>query len=214
MANRQFTILLLALAVLVVGYNSLFIVKETERAVMLKFGEIVDPDVAVGLGVKTPFVHVVRKFERRILTLDAPTQRFLTNEKKPLDVDFYAKWRVADTETFYTATNGEEIRAEGLLAQKPLLAMLGQPFAEESGLMAVLVQMRRQLQPAADHLSVPVLKPGRMIIKCPVQDLQQRLRIGQGARCPRGLSVIPTHSAASAPLPLRRCFGASSGSLR
>ena len=118
MANRQFTVLLLALAVLVVGYNSLFIVKETERAVMLKFGEIVDPDVAVGLGVKTPFVHVVRKFERRILTLDAPTQRFLTNEKKPLDVDFYAKWRVADTETFYTATIGEEIRAEGLLAQR------------------------------------------------------------------------------------------------
>jgi membrane protease subunit HflC len=63
-------------------------------------------------------VHMVRKFERRILTLDAPTQRFLTIEKKPLDVDFYAKWRVIDTQKFYTATNGEEVRAEGLLAQR------------------------------------------------------------------------------------------------
>ena len=118
MANRQFTILLAALAILVIAYNSLYIVKETERAVMLKFGEVVNPDVEVGLGFKTPFVHTIRKFERRILTLDAPTQRFLTNEKKPLDVDFYAKWRVIDTQTFYTATNGEEQRAEGLLAQR------------------------------------------------------------------------------------------------
>ena len=118
MGNRSFTVVILLLGALVLAFNSLYIVRETERAVLLKFGEIVDPDVAVGLHVKTPFVHMVRKFERRILTLDAPTQRFLTIEKKPLDVDFYAKWRVIDTQKFYTATNGEEIRAEGLLAQR------------------------------------------------------------------------------------------------
>ena len=75
MANRQFTILLAVLAIVVIGYNSIYIVKETERAVMLKFGEVVNPNVKVGLGFKTPFVHTIRKFERRILTLDAPTQR-------------------------------------------------------------------------------------------------------------------------------------------
>lgn len=118
MGNRSFTVVILLLGALVLAFNSLYIVRETERAVLLKFGEIVDPDIAVGLHVKTPFVHMVRKFERRILTLDAPTQRFLTIEKKPLDVDFYAKWRVIDTQKFYTATNGEEVRAEGLLAQR------------------------------------------------------------------------------------------------
>ncbi|CAA0081944.1 Modulator of FtsH protease HflC [Zhongshania aliphaticivorans] len=118
MGNRSFTLVIVLLGALVLAFNSLYIVKETERAVLLKFGEIVDPDISVGLHVKTPFVHMVRKFERRILTLDAPTQRFLTIEKKPLDVDFYAKWRVIDTQKFYTATNGEEVRAEGLLAQR------------------------------------------------------------------------------------------------
>ncbi|MGJ8686517.1 MAG: protease modulator HflC [Spongiibacteraceae bacterium] len=118
MGNRNFTIVLVLMGLLVLASNSLYIVKETERAVLLKFGEVVDPDVSIGLHVKTPFVHMVRKFERRILTLDAPTQRFLTIEKKPLDVDFYAKWRVTDTQKFYTATNGEENRAEGLLAQR------------------------------------------------------------------------------------------------
>ena len=118
MGNRSFTVVIVLLGALVLAFNSLYIVRETERAVLLKFGEIVDPDIAVGLHVKTPFVHMVRKFERRILTLDAPTQRFLTIEKKPLDVDFYAKWRVIDTQKYYTATNGEEVRAEGLLAQR------------------------------------------------------------------------------------------------
>lgn len=118
MGNRSFTVVILLLGALVLAFNSLYIVRETERAVLLKFGEVVDPDISVGLHIKTPFVHMVRKFDRRILTLDAPTQRFLTIEKKPLDVDFYAKWRVIDTQKFYTATNGEEARAEGLLAQR------------------------------------------------------------------------------------------------
>jgi membrane protease subunit HflC len=118
MGNRNFTIILLVFGLLVLSMNSLYIVRETERGVLLKFGEVVDPDISVGLHIKTPFVHVVRKFERRIMTLDAPTQRFLTIEKKPLDVDFYAKWKVVNTQKFYTATNGEESRAEGLLAQR------------------------------------------------------------------------------------------------
>jgi membrane protease subunit HflC len=118
MGGRNFTVVVVLLGLIVLAMNSLYIVRETERGVLLKFGEVVDPDISVGLHIKTPFVHMVRKFERRILTLDAPTQRFLTIEKKPLDVDFYAKWKVIDTQKFYTATNGEEGRAEGLLAQR------------------------------------------------------------------------------------------------
>ena len=118
MGGRNFTVVVVLLGFIVLAFNALYIVRETERGVLLKFGEVVDADISVGLHIKTPFVHMVRKFERRIMTLDAPTQRFLTIEKKPLDVDFYAKWKVIDTEKYYTATNGEEGRAEGLLAQR------------------------------------------------------------------------------------------------
>jgi membrane protease subunit HflC len=111
-----------ASAVLILGLlviaNSLYIVSATERAVLLRFGEVVNPDVAIGLHMKAPMVHVVRKFDRRLITLDAPTERFLTVEKKPLDVDFYAKWRIKDTARFYTATSGDENRAQSLLAQR------------------------------------------------------------------------------------------------
>jgi len=60
----------------------------------------------------------VRIFDGRILTVDSNPERFFTQEKKALIVDSYAKFRVKDTATFYTATNGEEARAAALLAQR------------------------------------------------------------------------------------------------
>ncbi len=117
MFGRNSLMLVLALAVLLVS-NSLYVIKETERAVLLKFGEVVKADIPPGLHVKIPFVNNVRKFEGRILTVDSQPERFFTKEQKALIVDSYAKFRVLDTEKFYTATNGEEARAMGLLAQR------------------------------------------------------------------------------------------------
>ena len=51
--------------VLIAG-NALFVVKETDRAVMLQFGEVVNSDIAPGLHVKIPWVNTVRKFDARI----------------------------------------------------------------------------------------------------------------------------------------------------
>jgi membrane protease subunit HflC len=109
--------ILLALVVIVAS-NSLYVVKETQRGVLLKFGEVVNPDLRPGIHIKVPFVNNVRLFDGRILTVDSPSERFFTQEKKALIVDSYAKFRVVDTATYYTATNGEEARAAGLLAQR------------------------------------------------------------------------------------------------
>ncbi len=106
-----------ALALILLS-NSLYIVSETERGVLLRFGEVVSADIPVGLHAKLPVIYTVRKFDRRLITLDAPAERFLTVEKKPLDVDFYAKWRIKDTARFYTATSGDEARAQQLLLQR------------------------------------------------------------------------------------------------
>jgi membrane protease subunit HflC len=118
MSGKNLTILLLAVLFLFVASNSLYIVKETERAVLLRFGEVVNADVTPGLHVKIPFVNNVRRFDGRVLTVDATPERFLTLEKKALVVDSYAKWRVADVAKYYTATGGDESRANGLLAQR------------------------------------------------------------------------------------------------
>ena len=98
--------------------NTLFVVKETERAVMLQFGELVNADIQPGLHVKIPWVNNVRKFDARIQTEDATPQRFLTLEQKALDVDSYAKWRVIDVGQFYISTRGNVTAAGSLLAQR------------------------------------------------------------------------------------------------
>jgi membrane protease subunit HflC len=118
MSGRNITFILIALLVMFVGSNTLYIIKETERGVLLRFGEVVNPNLIPGLHWKIPFVNNVRKFDGRVLTLDSSPERFFTQEKKALIVDSFAKFRVSDTKTYYTATNGEEARAMGLLAQR------------------------------------------------------------------------------------------------
>jgi len=118
MSGRNVTFILIAVLLLFIANNSLYVMKETERGVLLKFGEVVNADIQPGLHAKVPFVNNVRKFDGRILTVDSQPERFFTQEQKALIVDSYAKFRVADTKKFYTATNGEEARAMGLLAQR------------------------------------------------------------------------------------------------
>ncbi|MDH5171926.1 MAG: protease modulator HflC [Gammaproteobacteria bacterium] len=118
MAGRNMTLLVVVAVALLLANNCLYVIKQTERGVLLKFGEVVNPDLEPGLHVKFPFVNTVRKFDGRLITVDSTPERFFTQEQKALIVDSYAKFRIKDTEKFYTATNGEMTRAMGLLSQR------------------------------------------------------------------------------------------------
>ena len=72
MNARIVTLFLLLVVSLVALTGSLYVVRETERAVVLRFGALIDVDSKPGLHVKIPFVDEVRKFDARVLTLDAP----------------------------------------------------------------------------------------------------------------------------------------------
>ena len=100
------------------GANAVFVVSEFERAVLLEFGKVVRSDISPGLHFKIPIINEVRKFDARILTSDAPAERYLTLEKKAVIVDSFAKFRVENVQTFYTSTSGDERRAEDLLKER------------------------------------------------------------------------------------------------
>jgi membrane protease subunit HflC len=118
MSNKSLIALIAAAVLALVGWNCFYIVLQTEKAVLLQFGRIVEADVQPGLHMKIPYVNQVRKFDARLLTLDTPTQRFLTLEKKAVMVDSFAKWRVADAERFYTATSGMKQIADERLSRR------------------------------------------------------------------------------------------------
>jgi membrane protease subunit HflC len=98
-------------------WASVFTVDERQRAILFKFGEILASDFKPGLHLKMPLINNVRKFDRRILTIDQQPERFLTAEKKDLIVDSFVKWRINDVEQYYKTTQGDEALAGRLLYQ-------------------------------------------------------------------------------------------------
>ena len=106
------------LVLVVVGFwSTVFYVDERELAIKFKFGEIVESDYKPGIHFKIPFVHNVRHFDKRVLTIDAKAESFFTGEKKDLIVDLYVKWRIKDVVQYFKTTNGDELRAGSLLYQ-------------------------------------------------------------------------------------------------
>lgn len=112
------TILLILVVILgVIGLSSMFEVNETEYAIKFQLGRIVRADYEPGLHFKVPFINNIRKFDRRILTLDTPSELMLTSEQKFVNVDSFVKWRINDVSKFYISTQGNEQRALSRLEQ-------------------------------------------------------------------------------------------------
>jgi membrane protease subunit HflC len=115
--NKSIALLILLGLAAVAASMTLFTVNETEKAIKFKFGEIMKADYEPGLNYKIPIINTVLKFDRRILTLDATPERFLTAEKKYVIVDSFVKWRIADVSRYFTATRGDERTAAQRLTQ-------------------------------------------------------------------------------------------------
>jgi membrane protease subunit HflC len=117
--GRGFWVLIGAVVAGVVIWLSLFTVQQWELSALFRLGRIVRADFEPGLHLKLPLIESVRKFDGRILNLDADPERYLTSEKKNVIVDSFVKWRVArdNVAAFYTSVGGDEARANQRLDQ-------------------------------------------------------------------------------------------------
>jgi len=116
MFDIKTTGLIAAVVILIGGLMSIFVVDERELVLKFRLGEIVKSDYEPGIYLKVPFINNIKKFDKRILTLDARPAIYLTKEKKNVNVDFFVKWRINKVETFYRTMSGgnERIAAERL----------------------------------------------------------------------------------------------------
>lgn len=116
--NKGNFVLFVALLLLVVGAQAIVIVKDTEKAILLKLGAF-ERTLNPGLNFKVPIMDTAIKFEGRLRTLDTQPDRVLSSESKPLLVDSFVKYKIVDAETFYTSTNGGQDRvAEDTLQRR------------------------------------------------------------------------------------------------
>jgi len=118
MNTRTLLLAVIALVAIVAVSNSVYTVHQTERAILLRFGAVKTADVAPGLHFKLPVADNVRKADGRVLTLDSESATYFTQEKKPLIVDSFAKWRVKDVLRFYEATGFDEMVASRILQER------------------------------------------------------------------------------------------------
>ena len=104
--NRFTVIIFAVIAALLAAMGSIYVVNESQTAIVLNLGRVVRADIQPGLHFKWPLVEEVRKFDQRILSLDDQPERYLTSEKKDVSVDFFVKWRIQDVATYYRAASG------------------------------------------------------------------------------------------------------------
>lgn len=95
---------IILIVILVFGFlatQSVFIVHQTEKAIIVQLGNPTDHVYGPGLHVKLPFIQQVLYFDARILDYDARPAEALTSDKKTIVLDNYARWRIVDPLLFY-----------------------------------------------------------------------------------------------------------------
>lgn len=103
----KFIIAGVILAVVLVAFESVFILNQTEQAIVLQFGEPMRQIKTPGLKFKIPFIQKVVVYDNRLLNLDPPAQEVVLNDKKRLDVDNFTRYKIVDPLKFYQTVRTE-----------------------------------------------------------------------------------------------------------
>ncbi len=99
--KKPVALLVILAAVVLVGWQSLFVVHQTQQAIILQLGHPKDAVYRPGLHFKVPLIEDVLYFDARILDYDARPAEAITSDKKTIVLDNYARWRIVDPLLFY-----------------------------------------------------------------------------------------------------------------
>ena len=160
-------LIILALFLIATG---VYTVREGQRALVLRLGELVvnpqthQPEVMLpGLHFKVPAITKVRKLDVRLQTLDVDSSRILTAEQKYVIVDYFAKWRIKDVALYYKRTGALLYRTRMLLRQKTndaLRAAFGKRTIKEviSGdRVSIMMILKKKADESARSLGLQVI---------------------------------------------------------
>ena len=100
--------LILLLAVIILGFSSLYIINEREQAIVTQFGKPIGAAITdAGIHFKTPLIQRVIKFDKRILEWDGSAKEIPTLDNKYIIIDAFARWRISDALQFYKSAKNE-----------------------------------------------------------------------------------------------------------
>ncbi len=162
MQNKAIIWILSAVIAGIALSSSCFIVDQTEYALVLRFGEVTRVITTPGLNFKTPLVEDVQYLDNRIHNLDPPPAPLTLADKKRLEIDAFARWRITDPHKFYTSLNNEA-RAEqqlGNLINGALLDVFGKvPLADllTEHRETIMQKVRDQVNSEMENLGLTIV---------------------------------------------------------
>jgi membrane protease subunit HflC len=100
--------MIVAAVALLLLQQSLFIVRQSEQAMVMQFGAPVAKHVDPGLKFKVPLIQTVKVFDERVLDVDTVPEEVILADQKRIVVDTFARYRITDMLMFYTALSTEQ----------------------------------------------------------------------------------------------------------
>lgn len=137
------SLLIAIAAILLLMLSSLYRIEESHIGIRFQLGRVIETNIQPGLHFKLPLVQNVMSFDRRIQSLDSRPERYLTFEKKDVNVDFFVQWRISEVQRFYTATSGNE--AQVVQRLQPIITEVIRNEIAQRTLQAVVAGERRDL---------------------------------------------------------------------
>lgn len=106
--KKQRTVIIFAVALLIVISSALYILDERQQAIITQFGDpIGDAITNAGLHIKIPFIQKVHYFEKRILEWDGDPKQIPTSDKRYIWLDTFSRWKIVDPLKFYQTVRNE-----------------------------------------------------------------------------------------------------------
>jgi modulator of FtsH protease HflC len=113
--NKGVMALVALLIAFVLVSQSMFIIEQTEQAIVLQFGKPKQVHKEAGLKFKIPFIQEVTYYDNRVLDLMSPPQQVILSDQKRIDVNAYARFQIIDPLAFYR-TVANEVRVKDRLS--------------------------------------------------------------------------------------------------
>lgn len=161
--NKKLVGMIVTIVIIVVVLStSLFTVDETEQAIVIQLGEFVREIKQPGLNFKIPLIQTVHKFEARVLEYDAAARTIITGDKKHLDIDNYARWKIVDPLKFYqTAKNVENAQS---LLDDIVFSEMREELARHTLTEIVSVNRKQIMDKVAEQCKLKTVDYGIQII--------------------------------------------------
>jgi membrane protease subunit HflC len=142
--------------------NSAFVVRESQSAIVLRFGDPQTQHTRAGLKFKMPFVENHVYIDRRNRELDQDAIEVIVANQERLLVDAFARYRIADPLRFYQSVRSEEAGDDRLKTQmsQTVQRVLGEATVDDivSGKRAELMHRIRELLGAsARQLGIEII---------------------------------------------------------